>query len=142
MNTISLIINGRPVRATRGTTILAAAAGAGVVIPTLCHSERLESTGSCWMCIVELKGRNRFVPACSTTATDGMEIETENAESKPWRREKQPHIQSSSSSPARNPRPPLARSTHPTDRDRKRPMHSGQMHQLKAESPCRKSVTR
>lgn len=87
MNTISLIINGRPVRAARGTTILAAAADAGVTIPTLCHSERLESTGSCWMCIVELKGRNRFVPACSTTATDGMEIETENADIDKMRRE-------------------------------------------------------
>ncbi|ABB24591.1 FAD-dependent oxidoreductase [Pelodictyon luteolum] len=87
MNTISLIINGLPATAAPGTTILAAAADAGVTIPTLCHSERLESTGSCWMCIVELKGRNRFVPACSTAATDGMEIETENADLDKMRRE-------------------------------------------------------
>ncbi len=68
MNDLSLTINGKTVSASPGMSILQAALSAGIAIPTLCFDKTLESTGSCWMCIVELKGKNRFVPACSTAA--------------------------------------------------------------------------
>lgn len=47
-------------------------------IPTLCHDERLEPYGSCFLCVVEIKGVNKLVPACSTRVSDGMEIFTDN----------------------------------------------------------------
>lgn len=47
-------------------------------IPTLCHDDRLEPFGSCFLCVVEVKGLNRLVPACSTPVSDGMEITTRN----------------------------------------------------------------
>jgi glutamate synthase (NADPH) small chain len=87
MTLLSLTINGKPVAAASGTSILEAAAAAGITIPTLCFHESLRLTGSCWMCIVEIKGRNRFVPACSTKASDGMVIETESDELDAMRRQ-------------------------------------------------------
>jgi glutamate synthase (NADPH) small chain len=80
MNSLSLTINQQSVTAAPGTTILEAATAAGIIIPTLCFHKSLEETGSCWMCIVEIKGKNRFVPACDTLASEGMVIETDNAE--------------------------------------------------------------
>ncbi|NTW09811.1 MAG: FAD-dependent oxidoreductase [Chlorobiaceae bacterium] len=87
MNPLSLCINGMPVSAAPGSSILEAAASAGISIPTLCFHESLRLTGSCWMCIVEIKGKNRFVPACSTKASEGMVIETENEELDAMRRQ-------------------------------------------------------
>lgn len=87
MNMLSLTINGRTVSASPGMSILQAALSAGITIPTLCFDKTLESTGSCWMCIVELKGKNRFVPACSTPASEGMVVETENRELHDMRRQ-------------------------------------------------------
>ncbi|MFZ4524442.1 MAG: FAD-dependent oxidoreductase, partial [Chlorobium sp.] len=78
INSISLTINQQVVTAAPGTSILEAATAAGIVIPTLCFNKSLEETGACWMCIVEIKGKNRFVPACDTPVSDGMVIETEN----------------------------------------------------------------
>jgi len=78
MSPLSLTINGQHVSASTGTSILEAAAAAGIEIPTLCFHDSLHETGSCWMCIVEIKGKNRFVPACHTLVSEGMVIETDN----------------------------------------------------------------
>jgi len=78
MNQHSLTINQQAVTAAPGTSILEAATDAGIVIPTLCFHNSLKETGSCWMCIVEIKGKNRFVPACDTPVSEGMVIETDN----------------------------------------------------------------
>ena len=87
MNQLSLTINRQPVTAAPGTSILAAATAAGIAIPTLCFHQSLEERGSCWMCIVEIKGKNRFVPACDTEVSEGMVIETDNAEIAAMRRQ-------------------------------------------------------
>jgi glutamate synthase (NADPH) small chain len=78
MNPLSLTINQQSVTAAPGTSILEAATAASITIPTLCFYKSLDATGSCWMCIVEIKGKNRFVPACSTPVSERMVIETEN----------------------------------------------------------------
>ncbi len=78
MNPLSLTINGQHVFASHDLSILDAATAAGIEIPTLCFHDSLHETGSCWMCIVEIKGKNRFVPACHTCVSEGMVIETDN----------------------------------------------------------------
>ena len=56
MSDISLQIDGRPVTAKEGDTILDAAREAGVSIPTLCHHEKLEPYGGCRLCVVTVCG--------------------------------------------------------------------------------------
>jgi bidirectional [NiFe] hydrogenase diaphorase subunit len=43
-----------------------AAREAGVPIPTLCHLEGLSPVGACRLCLVEVAGVNKLLPACVT----------------------------------------------------------------------------
>lgn len=87
MKPVNLIIDGRSVQAAPGQTILEAARENGIRIPTLCFHKEIEATGSCWICIVEIKGKNRFIPSCSTKVSEGMVVETSNAELDSMRRQ-------------------------------------------------------
>jgi NADP-reducing hydrogenase subunit HndD len=79
METINLIIDNKPVVVRKGTTILEAAKGIGVHIPTLCYMKlddlNIENRpGGCRVCVVEVKGRRNLAPACCTEVQEGMEI--------------------------------------------------------------------
>jgi len=65
MSEILLQIDGREVGAKEGMTILEAAQNVGIVIPTLCHHEKLEPYGACRICTVEVvtRGRTNLVAA-------------------------------------------------------------------------------
>jgi len=67
---ILLHIDGKEVRVPEGTSILDAARGAGITIPTLCHHEKLEAFGACRLCIVEVEsgGRTSLVVSCVAPA--------------------------------------------------------------------------
>lgn len=73
---INLSINGNNVSVSPGSTILDAAKKIGIVIPTLCHDERVKVYGACGLCVVEVAGIPKLLRACSTQVADGMEILT------------------------------------------------------------------
>jgi bidirectional [NiFe] hydrogenase diaphorase subunit len=66
MSEILLQIDGKEVSAREGMTLLEAAQGAGIYIPTICHHEKLEPYGGCRLCIVEVekRGRTNLVVSC------------------------------------------------------------------------------
>lgn len=74
---VNATINGRPVEAAQGTTILAAAAENGFRIPALCGIKDVSEIGACRMCVVEVEGVERLVPACNTVLEEGMSIQTD-----------------------------------------------------------------
>jgi bidirectional [NiFe] hydrogenase diaphorase subunit len=78
MSDIPLQIDGRAVAAKAGMTVLDAARGAGVSIPTLCHHERLEPFGACRVCVVEaeVRGQTRLVAACTHPVEEGLVVRT------------------------------------------------------------------
>ena len=77
MDALRLKINGHDVEARPGMTVLEVVREQGLDdIPTLCHSPELEPYGSCFLCVVEVKGRPNLLPACATRVASGMEIET------------------------------------------------------------------
>ena len=78
MANVKIKLNGNEVIAQEGQTILEVARENGIEIPTLCHDEHLKPFGSCWVCLVEVKGAKGFVPSCATEVREGMEIETDN----------------------------------------------------------------
>jgi bidirectional [NiFe] hydrogenase diaphorase subunit len=55
MSEILLQIDGKEINATEGMTVLEAAQSVGIVIPTLCHHEKLEPYGGCRICTVEVR---------------------------------------------------------------------------------------
>ncbi|MDX2060266.1 MAG: molybdopterin-dependent oxidoreductase [Gemmatimonadales bacterium] len=70
-------VNGTSVDFAPGETILQAARRHGVEIPTLCWYPRLPVVGNCRICLVEVAGQNKLVPACHTPAAPGMTVATE-----------------------------------------------------------------
>lgn len=66
MSKILMKIDGREVKAKEGMTILEAAQNVGIVIPTLCHHEKLEPYGGCRLCTVEaeVRGSTKLVASC------------------------------------------------------------------------------
>ena len=74
----TLTINGTSVEARSGQTILEAARTAGIEIPTLCWYPKLPVVGNCRLCVVDVKGSDKLLPACATSVTDGMTVTTES----------------------------------------------------------------
>jgi formate dehydrogenase major subunit len=74
---VALTIDGAEVKAHADQTILQAAKAAGVKIPHLCVLKELEHYGGCRMCLVEVEGHERPLPACSTRVAEDMEVSTE-----------------------------------------------------------------
>jgi bidirectional [NiFe] hydrogenase diaphorase subunit len=73
---ISVRIDGEYIPAREGQTILEVARAGGKYIPTLCWLEGISSVGACRLCIVEVAGINRLLPACTTPVQDGMSVTT------------------------------------------------------------------
>lgn len=84
---IHLTIDGQPVLARRGQTILQVARENEIHIPTLCYMEKLKPLGSCRMCVVEIEGTPTPVTACTTQVGEGMQVATRSAVLENLRRE-------------------------------------------------------
>ncbi|RYY75931.1 MAG: 2Fe-2S iron-sulfur cluster binding domain-containing protein, partial [Comamonadaceae bacterium] len=76
-DTVTLEIDGQPVTVARGTSLMRAAAEAGVRVPKLCATDSVEPFGSCRLCLVEIEGRKGFPASCTTPAEPGMKVSTQ-----------------------------------------------------------------
>ncbi len=75
---VTLEIDGQPVTVPAGTSLMRAAAEAGVMVPKLCATDSLEPFGSCRLCLVEIDGRKGFPASCTTPAEAGMKVKTQS----------------------------------------------------------------
>ncbi len=78
MKEILLQIDEKQVKATEGMTLLEAAQGADIFIPTLCHHEKLEPYGGCRLCIVEVEvnGWTKLVVSCVYPVEENIIVRT------------------------------------------------------------------
>lgn len=76
METLNIKINGMPIQAPKGATILEAAKLACIDIPTLCYLKDINEIGACRICVVEVKGARSLVASCMYPISEGMEITT------------------------------------------------------------------
>lgn len=83
---ISIRIDGELISALEGQTILQAAKANGKKIPTLCDLEGLTPVGACRICIVEVSGTDRLLPACTTPIQEGMSVTTNSPKLALYRR--------------------------------------------------------
>ena len=70
----TLTIDGTELGAREDQTVLEVARENRIFIPTLCNLPGLSTVGACRMCLVEVKGVNRLLPACTTVVSEGMEV--------------------------------------------------------------------
>ena len=78
---VKLTIDGRQIEVPENTTILEAAARAGIRIPTLCFLKGLNEIGACRVCMVEIEGYDKLFTACNNTVKEGMVIYTNSQKS-------------------------------------------------------------
>lgn len=73
---VNIKINGIDMSVPADYTVLEAAREAGIDIPTLCYLKDVSKTGSCRMCIVEIKGARALQAACVYPVSEGLEVMT------------------------------------------------------------------
>lgn len=73
---IDIEVNSKVIRARKGDTILEALRENGIQIPTLCRLDDFTPTGACRLCVVEVEGKDRLIPACSYPVEEWMKIKT------------------------------------------------------------------
>ena len=83
---INLTIDGMPLRAAPGDTILTAAKAAGIHIPTMCWLEGRDPLGACRVCTVEVAGAPSLAASCSMPVREGMEVKTNSRRARDARR--------------------------------------------------------
>lgn len=86
-NVVKLTIDDVEISAREGDTILKAARDNGIQIPALCSLlEGLSSYGGCRVCVVEMKGSQRLLTACTTPVANGMNVVTKSERLLKYRR--------------------------------------------------------
>ncbi len=77
--TVEFTLDGRRVTAPEGELLVHAAARHQVFVPTLCHDDKLDPYGGCRLCVVQVEGSPRPVPACATRVSEGMVVSTNSS---------------------------------------------------------------
>ncbi|MGA3065531.1 MAG: bidirectional hydrogenase complex protein HoxU [Tepidisphaeraceae bacterium] len=83
---VTLKIDGKDLGSRADETILDVCKENKIHIPTLCFLEGLSGWGACRLCLVEVKGMNKLLPACVTKVAEGMEVTTNSPRLQAYRR--------------------------------------------------------
>lgn len=83
---VNLTIDGREVCVPEGTTIMKAAALAGIMIPHLCYLEGINEIGACKVCVVEMQGKIKLITSCNNPVEEGMVLFTNSPKVRSVRR--------------------------------------------------------
>ena len=86
MSVVTLTVNDEMVSAQSDQTILSVLHERGIEIPTLCHLDGLSERGGCRLCLVEVQGNNKLLPACVTPVSEGMVVTTHSERLVKYRR--------------------------------------------------------
>lgn len=73
---VNAIIDNIQITVPEGTTIMEAAARAGIPVPHLCFLKKINEIGACRVCVVEIEGKERLITACNNVVEEGMVIHT------------------------------------------------------------------
>ncbi|MBR9913152.1 MAG: formate dehydrogenase subunit alpha [Gammaproteobacteria bacterium] len=75
---VTLSIDGVAVTVAEGTSVMRAAAEAGIKVPKLCATDALDAFGSCRICLVDIEGRKGYPASCTTPVAAGMVVRTQS----------------------------------------------------------------
>lgn len=83
---LTLKVNGEELTGRERETILEVAKEHNIPIPRLCQLDGLSTVGACRLCLVEVAGSHKLLPACTTYVTEGMEVTTDSERLRKYRR--------------------------------------------------------
>jgi NADH-quinone oxidoreductase subunit G len=75
-DTVTLEVDGRPLRARKGQMLIEVTDAAGIYIPRFCYHGKLSVAANCRMCLVEVEKAPKPLPACATPVAEGMKVWT------------------------------------------------------------------
>jgi len=73
---VSVTINGRAVKAEKNRLLIDVAEELGVFVPRFCYHPGMKSVAVCRMCLVQIEGMPKLMPACATPVADEMVVNT------------------------------------------------------------------
>jgi len=73
---VNIEVNGVPMKARKGETIIRVTDRHDVYIPRFCYHEKLSVPANCRMCLVDIEKAPKPLPACSTPVAEGMKVFT------------------------------------------------------------------
>ena len=77
MAKIPVNIDGKALEVDTGKTVLDVCKENSIEIITMCHFEGLGDVGACRLCLVEIEGINKLLPACTTKVAANQVIKTQ-----------------------------------------------------------------
>lgn len=83
---LTLKIDDRDVSGSEEQSVLDVARENNIFIPTLCHLDGLPTVGACRLCLVEVEGTSKLLPACTTLIREGMVVYTDTPRLQDYRR--------------------------------------------------------
>lgn len=86
MNKITVIIDEKKMEVEPTKTILEVCREHDIEILTMCHLKGLLDVGACRLCLVEVEGINKLIPACTTRVAANMVIRTSTERIKKYQR--------------------------------------------------------
>jgi len=75
---IPITLDDKKMDVQKGRTILDVCRETGVELPVLCDFKGLGAVGACRLCLVEIEGVPRLLPACTTTVAPNQVIKTQS----------------------------------------------------------------
>jgi len=73
---VEFTLDGKPVAALEGETLLDVAKREGIEIPHLCFKEGMRADGNCRACVVEIAGERTLAPSCCRSVQQNMVVAT------------------------------------------------------------------
>jgi NADH-quinone oxidoreductase subunit G len=75
---VNIEVDGKPVEARRGQMLIEVTDSIGVYVPRFCYHEKLSIAANCRMCLVDIEGAPKPIPACAQPVNDGMKVFTKS----------------------------------------------------------------
>ena len=75
---VNIEVNGKPVEARKGQMVIEATDGIGAYVPRFCYHEKLSVAANCRMCLVDIEGVPKPIPACAQPVNEGMKVFTKS----------------------------------------------------------------
>ncbi len=75
---VNIEVDGKPVEAKKGQMIIEVTDNIGTYVPRFCYHEKLSVAANCRMCLVDVEGAPKPIPACAQPIAEGMKVFTKS----------------------------------------------------------------
>lgn len=75
---VNIEVDGKAVEAKKGQMVIEVTDNIGAYVPRFCYHKKLSIAANCRMCLVDIEGAPKPIPACAQPINDGMKIFTKS----------------------------------------------------------------